>query len=73
MSTAAPEPKGNMGQPVPRYDAYAKVTGKAAYAAALDSEKGIFNPTGLMPADGPKTCVASGSRACTVACASVCS
>jgi xanthine dehydrogenase YagR molybdenum-binding subunit len=33
MSTAAPEPKANMGQPVPRYDAVAKVTGKAQYAA----------------------------------------
>jgi NitT/TauT family transport system substrate-binding protein len=38
-------------------DYYAGV-GKTAYAAALDSEKGIFNPTGLMPADGPKTCLA---------------
>ncbi len=33
MSMAAPEPKANMGQPVPRYDAVAKVTGKAQYAA----------------------------------------
>jgi len=33
MSIAAPEPKANMGQPVPRYDAAAKVTGKADYAA----------------------------------------
>jgi xanthine dehydrogenase YagR molybdenum-binding subunit len=33
MSTAAPEPKANMGQPIPRYDAIAKVTGKATYAA----------------------------------------
>ena len=33
MSIAAPEPKANMGQPVPRYDAVAKVTGKARYAA----------------------------------------
>lgn len=32
--------------------------GKDVYAKALDSEKGIFNPTGLMPADGPKTCLA---------------
>ena len=30
MSIAAPEPKANMGEPVPRYDAVAKVTGKAA-------------------------------------------
>jgi len=33
MSTAAPEPKANMGQPIPRYDAVAKVTGKAEYAS----------------------------------------
>ena len=39
MSIAAPEPKANMGQPIPRYDAVAKVTGKAEYAAdvALNS------------------------------------
>ncbi|MGV7215544.1 xanthine dehydrogenase family protein molybdopterin-binding subunit [Bradyrhizobium sp. UFLA05-112] len=35
MTTAAPEPKANMGQPVPRYDAAAKVTGKAAYASDM--------------------------------------
>jgi xanthine dehydrogenase YagR molybdenum-binding subunit len=33
MPIAAPEPKANMGQPLPRYDAVAKVTGKADYAA----------------------------------------
>jgi xanthine dehydrogenase YagR molybdenum-binding subunit len=33
MTTAAPEPKANMGQPIPRYDAVAKVTGKAQYAS----------------------------------------
>ncbi len=33
MTIAAPEPKANMGQPIPRYDAVAKVTGKAAYTA----------------------------------------
>jgi hypothetical protein len=33
MSIAAPEPKANMGQPIPRYDAVAKVTGAAQYAA----------------------------------------
>jgi NitT/TauT family transport system substrate-binding protein len=38
-------------------DYYAGV-GKAAYAKALDSEKGIFNPTGIMPQDGPKTALA---------------
>ena len=42
MSTAAPEPKGNMGQPVPRYDAYAKVTGKAAYAADMPLSRPAF-------------------------------
>jgi NitT/TauT family transport system substrate-binding protein len=38
-------------------DYYAGV-GKDTYAKALDSEKGIFNPTGVMPSDGPKTCLA---------------
>lgn len=33
MTAAAPEPKANMGQPIQRYDAVAKVTGKAQYAA----------------------------------------
>jgi xanthine dehydrogenase YagR molybdenum-binding subunit len=33
MSIAAPEPKANMGKPVPRYDAVAKVTGTARYAS----------------------------------------
>ena len=33
MSVAAPEAKANMGQPIPRYDAVAKVTGKAEYAS----------------------------------------
>jgi NitT/TauT family transport system substrate-binding protein len=37
---------------------YYKGVGKAAYVSALNSEKGIFNPTGLMPADGPNTCLA---------------
>ena len=35
MTTAAPEPKANMGQPVPRYDAVAKVTGKATYGSDM--------------------------------------
>ena len=35
-------------------DYYAGV-GKAAYIAALDGEKGIYNPTGIMPPDGPPT------------------
>ncbi len=33
MSIAAPQPRANMGQPIPRYDAEAKVTGKAQYGA----------------------------------------
>jgi NitT/TauT family transport system substrate-binding protein len=37
-------------------DYYAGV-GKAAYAKALASEKGIYNPTGLMPQGGPQTCL----------------
>jgi NitT/TauT family transport system substrate-binding protein len=37
-------------------DYYGQV-GKDAYIKALDSEKGIFNPTGIMPADGPQTCL----------------
>ncbi len=37
---------------------YYKGVGKDAYAAALNSEKGIFNPTGVMPTDGPATCLA---------------
>lgn len=35
-------------------DYYAGV-GKAAYVAALQSEKGIYNPTGIMPPNGPPT------------------
>ncbi|WP_024341403.1 xanthine dehydrogenase family protein molybdopterin-binding subunit [Bradyrhizobium japonicum] len=35
MTAAAPEPKANMGTPVPRYDAAAKVTGRATYAADM--------------------------------------
>lgn len=30
-------------------------TGKAAYAQALQNEKGIYDPNGVMPPDGPKT------------------
>ena len=33
MTTAAPEPKLNMGPPAPRLDARLKVTGEARYAA----------------------------------------
>jgi NitT/TauT family transport system substrate-binding protein len=32
-------------------------SGLAAYVKALDSEKGIYNPTGLMPPTGPQTCL----------------
>jgi NitT/TauT family transport system substrate-binding protein len=37
-------------------DYYAGV-GLPAYVAALNSEKGIYNPTGLMPPTGPQTCL----------------
>lgn len=37
---------------------YYKGVGKDAYVKALASEKGIYNPTGIMPPDGPKTCLA---------------
>ncbi len=40
MSVAAPEPKANMGQPIPRYDAVAKVTGQAEYG----SDMTLINP-----------------------------
>jgi xanthine dehydrogenase YagR molybdenum-binding subunit len=40
MSSAVPESKANMGQPIPRYDAVAKVTGKAEYAADVP----LINP-----------------------------
>jgi NitT/TauT family transport system substrate-binding protein len=35
-------------------DYYAGI-GKAAYIAALNNEKGIYNPTGIMPPNGPQT------------------
>jgi len=35
IDPAAPAPVGNMGQPIPRYDARAKVTGRALYAADI--------------------------------------
>lgn len=35
MTVAAPDPKGNMGQPAPRYDAAAKVTGRATYGSDM--------------------------------------
>ncbi|MEA2830505.1 MAG: xanthine dehydrogenase YagR molybdenum-binding subunit [Bradyrhizobium sp.] len=42
MSVIAPEPKANMGQPIPRYDAVAKVTGKAQYAADMALTRPVF-------------------------------
>jgi xanthine dehydrogenase YagR molybdenum-binding subunit len=42
MSTAAPEPKANMGQPVPRYDGVAKVTGNATYGADQKLSRPVF-------------------------------
>lgn len=36
---------------------YYSGVGKAAYIKALNGEKGMYNPTGVMPADGPKTCL----------------
>lgn len=35
MTAAPPEPKANMGEPVPRYDAAAKVTGRATYGSDM--------------------------------------
>jgi NitT/TauT family transport system substrate-binding protein len=37
-------------------DYYAGV-GKAAYIQALQNEKGMYNPTGIMPSGGPEICV----------------
>ena len=34
---------------------YYSGVGKASYVKALDAEKGIFNPTGIMPPNGPPT------------------
>jgi xanthine dehydrogenase YagR molybdenum-binding subunit len=53
MSIAAPEPKANMGQPIPRYDAVAKVTGKAQYGAdvALVDPVYAFLVTSSSPRD----------------------
>src|SRR6201995_1248016 len=42
MSIAAPEPKANMGMPHPRYDATAKVTGKAQYASDVPLNRPAF-------------------------------
>src|SRR3954464_674334 len=40
MNAAAPEPKANMGEPAPRYDARLKVTGGARYP----SDVPVSNP-----------------------------
>lgn len=37
---------------------YYKGVGKAAYSKAFDNEKGMYNPNGIMPAGGPKVCLA---------------
>jgi xanthine dehydrogenase YagR molybdenum-binding subunit len=42
MTIAAPQPKANMGQPIPRYDAVAKVTGRAEYAADVPLARPVF-------------------------------
>ena len=42
MSIAAPEPKANMGEPIPRYDAVAKVTGRADYAADVPLANPVY-------------------------------
>ena len=42
MSSAAPSPKQNMGQPVPRLDARLKVTGRARYASDLPVVNAAF-------------------------------
>jgi len=38
--------------------AYYAGTGRTAYVEALQHELGIYDPTGIMPPDGPKTCLA---------------
>jgi xanthine dehydrogenase YagR molybdenum-binding subunit len=42
MTTAAPEPKANMGRPEPRYDARLKVTGEARYPSDVPVAKPAF-------------------------------
>jgi xanthine dehydrogenase YagR molybdenum-binding subunit len=42
MTSAAPEAKVNMGHPIPRYDAVAKVTGRAQYAADVPLARAAF-------------------------------
>src|SRR5436190_17893025 len=42
MTIAAPEPKANMGQPVPRYDARLKVTGEARFPSDVPLKNPAF-------------------------------
>jgi xanthine dehydrogenase YagR molybdenum-binding subunit len=42
MNAAAPEPKPNMGEPVPRYDARLKVTGEARYPSDVPVNNPAF-------------------------------
>ncbi len=42
MNAAAPEPKLNMGEPVPRTDARAKVTGEARYPSDIGVAKPVY-------------------------------
>jgi xanthine dehydrogenase YagR molybdenum-binding subunit len=49
MNRAAPEPKANMGQPVPRYDGRLKVTGAARYP----SDMPVSNPAFAMLITSP--------------------
>lgn len=42
MNRAAPEPKANMGQPVPRLEARRKVTGQARYASDIPVSQPAF-------------------------------
>ena len=42
MSAAAPTPGRNMGQPIPRVDGYAKVTGQARYASDVPHARAAY-------------------------------
>ena len=64
IDPAAPAPIGNMGQPIPRYDARAKVTGKAVYAADAALPDVAFACLRLEPdSEGTDQGVRSQSRA----------
>ena len=61
MSIAAPEPKANMGQPVPRYDAVAKVTGRAKYASDVPlTQSGLRLSRDELDCEGPHRWFRSG-------------